>query len=66
MHVAATVQDVEHLTTAVLKDAYIDRFTVELQISSITFAKSRPEDADAMDCQVAMFEKDEVAVRLEK
>jgi len=34
--------------------------------SSITFAKSRPEDADARDCEVAMFEKDEVAVSFEK
>jgi hypothetical protein len=34
--------------------------------SSVTFGKSRPEDATPGDCRVAILEKDEVAVSFEK
>jgi len=34
--------------------------------SSSSLSRSRPEDADARDCQVAIFKKDEVAVSFRK
>jgi len=44
----------------------INQVLIGCTSSSITFAKSRPEDTDATDCQVAIFEKDEVAASFEK